>query len=289
MLGTNMADAAGRANGTTLAASKTLNICVKPDGSWQYSGEFSVWNSGAVLTQGFDALDCIQTKVGGEQFANAVPELCTDVFVPPLVEVLPGTSELTAVVYKYVIEGQALDPLYIRNSVELSILNHSGSVGTPKGPNPKATWNSGEPLPCPVDDDDDLGCTYTQGYWGNKPNVVWPAPYVRTDPFYPLINGAAVVSWDAEMHAKVGDAPGYHTLAQQYIAAVLNAANGAFVPEGIEDILELADDWLATHTPADCAKSLGNGACGLQKTWNGILTTYNEGEATEGPPHCGDE
>ena len=64
MLGTNMADAAGRANGTTLAASKTLNICVKPDGSWQYSGEFSVWNSGAVLTQGFDALDCIQTKVG---------------------------------------------------------------------------------------------------------------------------------------------------------------------------------------------------------------------------------
>ena len=95
--------------------------------------------------------------------------------------------------------------------------------------------------------------------------MVWPAPYVRTDPFYAFINGAALVSWDPECTPRSAT-PGLPHAGAQYIAAVLNAANGAFVPEGIEDILELADDWLATHTPADCAKSLGNGACGLQKT-----------------------
>ena len=51
-----------------------------------------------------------------------------------------------------------------------------------------------------------MGCTYTQGYWGNKPGVVWPDPYSRDAVFFlsgqtwqaTVYNGTAVVDDDQE-------------------------------------------------------------------------------------------
>lgn len=39
-------------SGATLQASKTIDICIQDDGSWKYSGEVSVWNTGAADAQG---------------------------------------------------------------------------------------------------------------------------------------------------------------------------------------------------------------------------------------------
>jgi hypothetical protein len=275
--------AAGK-NGTTLAAYKTLDICVRSDGDWQYSGKFAIWNSGAILTQGIAAEDCIQKKVEGSQFED-VDTLCTTDFDPPLAEVDPGTSEGTAVTYDYEIVGQALPGVDIRNSLYLSILNHSGSVGTPKGPNPKATWTGGEPPPCA--EEPPAQCVYTQGYWDNKPNVVWPSPYDRNALFYELINQPDPDTWQEVMSAPNGSAPAYYQLAHQYIAALLNVASGAISPDGVEGpavTIALADAWFGSHVPADCTKG-----CGEQKDWAAVLTSFNEGKYPNGPLHCGDE
>ena len=41
---------------------------------------------------------------------------------------------------------------------------------------------------------------------------------------------------------------GYFILAKQYIAAVLNQARGACVPEGLQDKIDEATEWLSTNT-----------------------------------------
>jgi hypothetical protein len=122
----------------------------------------------------------------------------------------------------------------IRNVANVTILNHSNYAGTPYGPSPKATWTGGVPPPCvqPLPG----GCTYTQGYWGNKPGVVWPAPYDRNATFY--LSGQ---TWQQALDTSVNVSQGYYQLAHQYIAAVLNEANGASVPSGVQDILNQAD------------------------------------------------
>ena len=55
----------GTTNGTTLQASKTIDVCVNSDGSYTYSGVVSVWNEGALATQGLSIVDCVQNKVSG--------------------------------------------------------------------------------------------------------------------------------------------------------------------------------------------------------------------------------
>jgi hypothetical protein len=271
----------GGQSGTTLAAYKTLDICeVSPatdttPAIWRYSGEISVWNQGAVDTVGFDIQDVIQTKVAGSQYYDIYGVSITP---SPANFVIPaGTTMETATVFKYSFEGPALDPLYIRNVANLTILNHSGNLGTPYGPSPKVTWTGGQPLPCPVSG----GCTYTQGYWGSKPGVVWPATYSRDAAFF--LSGQ---TWQQVMDTPVNVSQGYYQLAHQYIAAILNKANGAMVPEGVQTTLGLAEDWLTINAPSACPTG---GSCGTQKTWAGILDDYNKGDYVGGPGHCGDE
>jgi hypothetical protein len=265
---------AAPANGTTLAASKTLDICVQEDGSWLFSGEISVWNEGAVATQGLQIKDSIQNKTGSGQFQDAI--LCQE-FTGP--QIPAGTTLATATVFSY---SCVDDPLTgdIRNIARITILNHSGSLGTPKGPEPKATWIGGEPPPC--EEENECGCTYTQGYWGNKPGVVWPAGYNRTDPFF-----NSGMTWQGLLDATPGG-NGYIILAKQYIAAILNKANNACVPSGVQIIIDLATDFFTgAGTPSGACPQ--NSSCGLQKTWGGILDTYNNGTYPGGPAHCGDE
>jgi hypothetical protein len=122
------------------------------------------------------------------------------------------------------------------------------------------------------------GCTYTQGYWDNKPGVIWPSPYDRNNMFF--MSGQ---SWQQVFSSAVNTATGYYQLAHQYMAAALNIASGASVPAGVATTMTLAEGWLSTNMQSACS---GNGSCGLQKDWAGVLDQYNNGLYPGGPPHC---
>lgn len=258
-------------SGTTLSGYKTVDICTLDGSTWRYSGVISVWNSGALDTSDFTINDFIEYKTG-TKFVKAY-----NVFVDYKPGVIPaGTSLETALTFPYSIDAPPLAGA-IRNNASLTILNHSGSLGIPFGPNPKATYTGGvQPPPCTVD----LGCTYTQGYWGNKPDVVWPDPYTRDAPFF--LSGQ---TWQAAMDTPVNVSQGYYQLAHQYIAAALNQANGAYVPAGVLDTLNLADTWLTNNAPSACT---AGGSCGTQKDWAATLDMFNNGLYPGGPGHCGE-
>lgn len=260
-------------NGTTLAGYKTLDICDLGNGLWRYSGVIAVWNEGAIDTTGFTINDFIEFKTGKKWIRG--PEVFTD-FMPG--EIPAGTTQTTALIFPYSVDAASL-PGFVRNNASLTILNHSNYIGQPFGPNPKATYMGPvPPLPCTTEVN---GCTYTQGYWGNKPGVVWPVPYSRDDTFF--LSGQ---TWQQVMDTPVNVSQGYYQLAHQYIAAVLNQANGASVPQGVQDTLDLAYDWLTSNGISACT---ANGSCGLQKDWAAVLDRYNNGIYPGGPPHCGDE
>jgi hypothetical protein len=274
-------------NGTTLAGYKTIDICELPDGNWRYSGEIAVWNDGAVATENFTIEDCIQNKTGAGQF---VDRYCAASFDPPLTVIPAGTTQLTALTTKYTIVGAPLDG-YIRNRAQLTITNHSGSLGTPKGPEPKATWLGTEVPACPLEGQ--CGCTYTQGYWGSKPGVIWPDGFDRNAPFF--LSG---LTWQQILDGVPGG-NGYFILAHQYIPAVLNQANGACVPAGIQDTINLATEWFQVNTQGTPKSGTGKtaipatgcevgGSCGTQKDWGAVLDDYNNGDYPGSPGHCGE-
>jgi hypothetical protein len=261
-------------NGTTLAGYKTIDICSLPDGNWRYSGEIAVWNEGAIDTVGLNITDFIEYKTG-PKWIKAYDMTVTPY---PFGEIPAGTTMETATIFDYTYDGAPL-PGTIRNNVSITILNHSNFIGKLFGPNPKATYYG--PIP-PPPCEQDMGCTYTQGYWsrttGQNPPV-WPAPYSRDALFFLLLTD----TWQQVLDTPVNVSQGYYQLAHQYIAAVLNQANGAYVPQGVQDTLNLAYNWLSANGPSACT---GPGSCGTQKTWAGVLDTYNNGLYEGGPPHC---
>lgn len=276
--GASMAIAApafAQANGTTLAAYKTIDICKVSDTTWRYSGEVAVWNAGALPTEGLKILDYIQRKASGPTWTTVSGPM--DIAGGAVIA--PGTTQATATTFSYTFDGPALTGYSIRNVADLTITNHSGHLGTPFGPSPKATYAG--PLPPPACSPP-CGCTYTRGYWGNKPGVTWPAPYDRSTTFY--YSGQA---WQQILTAP-GAGNGYYILGPQFIAAKLNVANGACLPSGVKTTLDLAEAWFAnaSNTPATCSTG---GSCGLQKDWGAILDKYNNGIYPGGPAHCGDE
>jgi hypothetical protein len=255
-------------NGTTLAAYKTLDICAVQGAStptWRYHGDIAVWNTGAIDTYGLSIDDTIQTVIGKSwKGVYSVPIAVSG-------EIPAGTTQENATVFHYSIDRAPL-PNGARNDALVTILNHSSSLGKPKGPEPKFTF-TGIVQPCPTVG----GCVYTQGYWGNKPDVVWPSPYDRNGVFY--LSG---MTWQQIMDTPVhGNA--YYNLAHQYIAAVLNVANGALVPDGVTQTIALATAWFQANDQSACSV---NSACGTQVTWAGVLDSYNNGVYPGGPSHC---
>jgi hypothetical protein len=127
---------------------------------------------------------------------------------------------------------------------------------------------------CPV-----VGCTHTQGYWSNKPGVVWRAPYDRNAPFY-----SSGLSWQ-----KLFDTPprgnAYIILAHQFMAAALTKSTVASMPAGVQSAYFSAAAWFASGvTLGTCPQ----GGCALQKAWSATLDTYNNGVYPGGPAHCPD-
>lgn len=262
---------AAPANGTTLAGYKTIDICDIGDGTWKYSGVISVWNAGAVWTSGLAIEDCIQFKAHD---ASGPFEDFKCITITVSAQLPPYKSMAEATTFPYSFDLAAFDG-YIRNSALITIMNHSGSLGTPKGPNPKATYDG--PIPPPPCEGLTYGCAYTQGYWGSKPGVAWPAGYARIAGFY-LSNK----TWQ-EVLDSATKGNGYYILAQQFIAAVLNKANGASVPDGVQTTLDLASTWFTTALPSACTAA---SSCGLQKDWAATLDLFNNGVYPGGPAHC---
>jgi hypothetical protein len=290
-------------SGTTLATVKTLDICdLGPDAEgnvqWKYSGEIAVWNEGVAATTGFTIQDCIQNKTGAGQYED-VPNLCVSfpgTIVQPdgFTEIPPGTTQLTALVFKYTIIGPPLTG-DIRNIARVKITNHSGHLDTPFGPEPKASWTGGVPPQCPT-----TGCptcSYSQGYFKTHPEA-WPLlidlPLGPDTPFF--MSG---MTWMQVLSTSPGG-NGYFILAKQYIAAVLNQARGACVPSGVQETITQATNWFSTNTQGtdkigtgkDAIPATGcyvTSACGVQKDWGAILESYNLGGYEDGPDHCGDD
>jgi hypothetical protein len=124
-----------------LAGYKTIHICSVNDTTWRYSGEIAVWNEGAIDTEAFTINDFIEYKTGKKW------EWAYDVFVDYMPGEIPaGTTQETALTFPYSIDAAPLEGA-IRNNVSLTILNHSGRLGKPFGPNPKATYYG--PIPPP--------------------------------------------------------------------------------------------------------------------------------------------
>jgi hypothetical protein len=228
-------------NGTTLAGYKTIDICSVDDTTWRYSGEISVWNEGVIDTQGLNITDFIEYKTGNKWIKAHDMTITPN----PFGEIPAGTTLETATVFQYTYDG---DPLLgtIRNNASITILNHSGSIGKAFGPNPKATYTgSMPPPPC----EKPCGCVYTQGYWGNKPGVVWPDTYSRDTTFF-----LSEQTWQQVFDLAVGG-NSYYNLAHQYMAAVLNKANGACVPDGVQTTLDDATTWFNLNAPSACERT----------------------------------
>ncbi len=270
--------AAPGANSTTLAASKTLDICTPDAGAtWIYSGEISVWNEGAVDTQNLTITDCIQNSTGGPEGGNTYcspTDFSITSIITPTPTVIPaGTTKETATTFIYTYTGDPL-PGTIRNVAQVEITNPSGALGTPTGPEPKATWMGVVPS-CAVE----CGCVGTLGYWLTHPEA-WPAGHDPSAPCF-LSEKTWLAALDPATPGTAGN--GYYILARQYIAAVLNQAHNACVPLGVQQLLDSAAQFFYSSTPASCLLA---SSCGLQKTWAGMLNDYNNGNYPNGPAQC---
>jgi len=269
-------------SGATLQASKTVDICVQADGSWLYQGEVSVWNTGTNDATGLNITDCLQYKTANQ--SGPPQNIACLSSVQGSTTTIPGlTQEANALRFAYnfsSIFSTALNTTgTIRNSALVNIANHSGGQVT--GPNPKDTWTGGTP---PLCKQQSCGCTFGQGYWGNKPGVVWPASGPqRTDLFF-----NSGLTYQQIMDASVSGGNAYINLAHQYIAAVLNVANGACQPQSVAELIAESTGFFSGFTASSYFCSSNGAGCPLQVTWAGLLDDYNQGTASyaSNPGHC---
>ena len=112
------------------------------------------------------------------------------------------------------------------------------------------------------------GCTYTQGYWKTH-SENWPAGYDPKAPFFSFGKTWLQVLWTPPK----GNAD--YILAHQYIAAVLNVANGATAPDSVQAAIAAATAYFEGPTSASRDQVLA---------WAHTLAQFNEGYI--GPGHC---
>lgn len=121
------------------------------------------------------------------------------------------------------------------------------------------------------------GCTYTQGFWKNKPGQ-WPVQSLTL----------GTVNYTKAQLITIFRTPvrgnGLVSLSHQLIAAKLNQAAGTTVPAGVASAIAAADSLIGNLV----VPSIGNGYLSPDATssLNNTLDAYNNGLAPGGPPHC---
>jgi hypothetical protein len=238
-------------------ATSTLDVCAdEASGNWRYSGVVSVLGADGASVTVTNRIQNQTSRAGFVDIAQGKSAAST------------GTARSSgAVVLPYAFSGapRTLGVLRSTSQVQVgtsiaALLAQSDTVtaDTVCGCAPK-------------------GCVRTQGYWSNKPGVIWPAPYNRNALFF-----SSGLTWQQVLDSPVrGNA--YFILAHQYIAAVLNRAAGASAPSGVQSVINAATAWFRSGvTLSTC----GPGQCALQKNWAGTLDVYNNGEYPGAPKHC---
>ncbi len=261
--------ATGQASAVAPTAATTLDVCQDlVTGNWVYSGVVSVAGAG-LGTNSVLAIDYrIENKTSQQGFVDVLGANRLDDDPTP-------SSGSSARVTRYAIEAAPLLLGSLRNSAHIHISDPLQPGSTPVRLEPRfdlvaAVCGCAHPR----------GCTRTQGYWKSKPGIIWPAPYSRTALFF-----SSGLTWQQILDTPPQGGNGYLILAHQYIAAELNRVKGASAPAGVQSVIDLARTYFqGGATPGNC----GGAACGTQKTWAGILDTYNNGAYPGAPKHCPD-
>lgn len=249
------------------AAISTLDVCQDTaSGHWLYSGVVAV-SSASLRDSSVLGIDFhIENKTSSLGYVDALRanRLADD-----------PASTGPARVARFAIAAPPLLLGSLRNSVQVDIHEPLAPTRAPlrlAAQFEVATAICGCPKP--------TGCTRTQGYWKSKPGVLWRAPYSRTAMFF-----SSALTWQQVLETPPKGGNGYLILAHQYIAAVLNRASGASAPAGVQSVIDSARTYFQSGTtPASC----GGSACETQKSWAGILDTYNNGQYPGAPAHCPD-
>ncbi|MES2899868.1 MAG: hypothetical protein V4723_09080 [Pseudomonadota bacterium] len=246
-----------------------LDICHNEvTGKWRYSGVVSVLTGAKPGQLAVNVDSWLQNKTSDAGYFNAFK-------ADSLVDLALAASPSTTTVAKFDTEGAPLSLGSVRNNASVRIVD----LANPASPT-QNLQASGEFQAAVCGCQQVKGCTRTQGYWGSKPGVVWPAPYSRSAPFF-----ASGLTWQQIMDTPPRGGNAYIILAHQYIAAVLNRAAGASAPTAIQTVINNATTFFSSGTNLDsCSAS----QCETQKNWAGILDTYNNGLYPNAPKHCPD-
>jgi hypothetical protein len=165
-----------------------------------------------------------------------------------------------------VVQGQSAqhgDPLVLTSTVFTGTSNASGIGGNETGA--LITYYNTILPPPPV------GCTFTQGYWKNHTNV-WPSPYSPTATFF-----TSGQTWITNLNTPPKGGNAYYILSHQYIAAVLNGANGASAPASVAAAIATATTYFQNPSASNLTSADLIALADL-------LDQYNNGLA--GVPHC---
>lgn len=115
----------------TLTATRTLVSDTTVAG---VRGEICVTNGGDRTTEGLKLVDQVQYKTDSGQFQPLAGATQT---IIPEQQLTPGETKC----YPYEITFTPVEGAQYRNSVKVTITNHSGHLGTAYGPNPKADFS----------------------------------------------------------------------------------------------------------------------------------------------------
>jgi hypothetical protein len=236
-------------------AATILDTCQNEDtGTWRYFGVAAVSTADPAASVAVDYW--VQNKVTRDGYTNTFKATPGAALRSGDVQIVPFSVDATPLTLGTV-RGEAT----LTVSGATAMAQSTELVGTTCGCTPK-------------------GCVRTQGYWGNKPGVVWPGDWYRGMNFY-----GSGMTWQ-----QLFDTPprgnAYIILAVQFMSEVLNRNAGASAPQGVQDVVAAARDWFASGTSLQtCAVK---GSCEQQKLWAAVLDVYNNGNYPGAPPHCPD-
>ena len=248
------------------SAESTLDVCQDQiSGNWRYSGVVAV--AGKTLSQ--DSVIGIDFKIQNQVSAGYIDALRAT----RLADDQSSAAATTARVARFSIDAAPLLLGTVRNASRVVIFDPLNLAAKPLTLEPRFEF-SGPVCGC----SNPTGCTRTQGYWKSKPGAIWPSPYSRTAMFF-----SSGLTWQQILQTPPAGGSAYLILAHQYIAASLNRASGASAPSSLQTVLNTSKAYFSGGTNLD---SCGGSSCETQKTWAGMLDTYNDGRYPGAPAHC---